>query len=187
MERTLVLVKPDGVYRALIGEVISKFEHAGLKIVAIKMLRPNKELVERHYYADKEWLESIGKKSIASAEKEGKHVTETPLEIGMRVRNTLIKYLTDEPVVAMVVEGNDAVFIVRKLIGSTEPKSAEPSSIRGEFSSDSYALADSQGRAVRNIVHASGEKKDAEREIPIWFTEDEIIEYNRADENIMFK
>jgi len=69
----------------------------------------------------------------------------------------------------MVVEGNDAVLVVRKLIGSTEPKSAEPSSIRGEFSSDSYALADSQGRAVRNIVHASGEKKDAEREIPIWF------------------
>ncbi len=186
MERTLVLIKPDGVYRALIGEIIKRFEQAGLKIVAIKMIKPSKELVGKHYYADKEWLESVGQKTKASYEKEGKIVKETPLEIGMRVRNTLLNYLTGKPVVAMVVEGNEAIFIVRKILGSTEPKSADPGSIRGSLSSDSYAFADSQGRSARNLVHASGDKKDAEREIPIWFSKDEIIEYKRADEDAMF-
>jgi nucleoside-diphosphate kinase len=186
MERTLVLIKPDGVYRALIGEVIKRFEQAGLKIVAIKMLKPSKEMVENHYYADNEWLESVGKKSIASAEKEGKKVTESPIEIGKRVRNLLVKSLSGKPVVAMVVEGNEAIFIVRKLVGSTEPKSAEAGSIRGSFSSDSYSLADISGRAVRNVVHASSDKKDAEREIAIWFKENEIISYERSDEKAMF-
>jgi nucleoside-diphosphate kinase len=187
MERTLVLVKPDGVYRALIGEVVSRFEKAGLKVVAIKMLKPSKELVEKHYYADKAWLESIGEKSKASFEKEGKKVTETPMEIGMRVRKTLLNYITGKPVVAIVLEGNEAIYIVRKILGSTEPRSADAGSLRGMFSSDSYALADSQKRSVRNIVHASGNKEDAEREIPIWFSEDEIINYKRIDEAAMFE
>jgi nucleoside-diphosphate kinase len=186
MERTLVLIKPDGVYRALIGEIIKRFEQAGLKIVAMKMVKPTREIVEKHYYADKEWLESVGQKAKASYEKEGKVVKETPLEIGMRVRNTLLNYLTGKPVVAMVVEGNEAIFVVRKILGSTEPKSADPGSIRGSLSSDSYAFADSQGRSTRNLVHASGDKKDAEREISIWFSRDEIIEYKRADEEAMF-
>ncbi|MGC8710508.1 MAG: nucleoside-diphosphate kinase [Candidatus Micrarchaeia archaeon] len=187
MERTLVLIKPDGVYRNLIGEVIRKFEQAGLKVVALKMLKPSKDLVGKHYYEDKEWLESMGNKSIASAEKEGKKLAETPLEIGMRVRNTLITYLAEKPVVAMIIEGNEAIFIVRKLIGSTEPRTADPGSIRGMFSSDSYQLGDLEGRSVRNIVHASGDKKDAEREIPIWFSKEEIIDYKSAEEDAMFK
>ncbi|MGC8662756.1 MAG: nucleoside-diphosphate kinase [Candidatus Micrarchaeia archaeon] len=186
MEKTLVLIKPDGVYRALIGEVIKKFELAGLKIVALKMVKPSRDLVEKHYHADKEWLENIGKKTKISYEKEGKTLNETPLEIGTRVQKNLITYLTGKPVVAMVVEGNEAIFIVRKIIGSTEPKSADPGSIRGMFSSDSYFLSDSQGRSTRNIVHASGDKKDSEREISIWFSNSEIIDYKRADEDAMF-
>jgi len=186
MERTLVLIKPDGVYRSLIGKVISKFEDAGLKVVALKLVKPSRKLVEEHYYADKEWLESIGEKTLAAYEKEGKKLNETPLQIGERVRSNLIRYLTDKPVVAMVVEGNEAIFIVRKLLGGTEPKTAEPGSIRGMFSSDSYALSDSQGRSTRNIAHASGNAKDAEREIKIWFNDNEIISYKRADEDAMF-
>ena len=98
----------------------------------------------------------------------------------------MVKSLSGKPVVAMVVEGNEAIFIVRKLVGSTEPKSAEAGSIRGSFSSDSYTLADVSGRAVRNVVHASSDKKDAEREIAIWFKENEIISYERSDEKAMF-
>ncbi len=186
IERTLVLVKPDGVYRPLIGKVIETFEDAGLKIVALKMLKPTKETVEKHYAADEEWLKSVGSKNIAAYKEKGIEVKETDIEIGKKVRQQLLNYLTGKPVVAMVVEGNNAVFVVRKLIGSTEPKTAESSTIRGRYTSDSYDLADSSGRAVKNIVHASGKPDEAKREIPIWFADSEVLNYKRADEDTLY-
>lgn len=186
MERTLVLVKPDGVERALIGKVISKFEDAGLKIVALKMLKPTSELVSKHYADDKAWMEKLGKKAIASYEARGTKVAETPLEIGMRIRKFLFDYITKAPVVAMVVEGNEAISIVLKLTGSTSSAKADASSIRGMYSSDSYDLADEKKRAVKNIIHASDSKETAEREITVWFKESEIMKYKRADESAMY-
>ncbi|MEM0106601.1 MAG: nucleoside-diphosphate kinase [Candidatus Micrarchaeaceae archaeon] len=186
IEKTLVLIKPDGVYRTLIGKIISKFEDAGLKVVALKLVSPPKQQVEVHYAADEAWLKSVGAKAIASYKEKGIEVSQTDLEIGNKVREQLLEYLTGKPVVAMVIEGNNAVFIVRKIVGSTEPRTADPSSIRGAYTSDSYDLADMSGRAVKNIIHASGTIQEAQREISIWFSNDEIVEYKRADENIIY-
>ncbi len=185
-EKTLVLVKPDGVYRALVGKIISRFEDAGLKIVAIKMLKPSKELVGQHYADDKEWLESVGKKTKGSYEEKGINVDETPLQIGQRIRKQLIDYLTSGPVIAMAIEGPDAISVVRKITGGTEPRKADPFTIRGMYSTDSYALADSLKRPVKNLIHASEDAKTAERELNLWFRKDEISEYKRADEEAIY-
>ncbi|VVB77098.1 Nucleoside diphosphate kinase [uncultured archaeon] len=186
MERTFVLIKPDGVQRALIGKIICKFEDAGLKLVAIKMIKASKETAGSHYADDKAWLESVGKKSIASYEAKGVKTNETALEIGNRVRNYLMDYITGGPAVAMVIEGNDAVSIVPKLVGSTAPARADPSTIRGAYASDSYDMADAKKRPVRNLIHASDSLDSANREIAIWFKPAEIAEYRRADEAVMF-
>ncbi|MDE1874396.1 MAG: nucleoside-diphosphate kinase [Candidatus Micrarchaeota archaeon] len=186
MERTLVLIKPDGVQRALIGKVISTFEDCGLKISGLKMVKANRELAAKHYAEDKTWMETLGKKAIASYEASGAKVTETPMEIGTRIRNGLMGYLTESPIVCMVVEGNEAIGIVLKHIGATTSHKADPSTIRGKYSSDSYGLADKTKRPVRNVVHASDSKESAEREIGVWFTEKEIFEYKRADEAAMY-
>ncbi len=185
-ERTLVLIKPDGVERALIGKIISAFEDAGLRIIAMKMIKATKEQVEQHYAADEKWLKSVGEKSLQSKKERGEEVNEDPIKIGMRIRDWLVDYLTEGPIVAMVVAGNNAIEVVRKIVGSTQPIKADPSTIRGKFASDSYDLADSQKRSVRNLVHASEDKENAEREIKVWFKEEEILDYKRADYSAMF-
>lgn len=181
MEKTLVLVKNDGVKRALIGSVISRFENAGLKVSAIKMIVPTKELVGKHYADDEKWLFSVGTKAKKAYESKGQKPDGTELDLGRRIRNRLINFLSDGPVVAIVIEGNEAIFSVRKIVGTTEPKSADPSSIRGIYSSDSYDLADSRDRPIKNIVHASEDKKSADLEIALWFDNNEIYEYDRSD------
>ncbi len=186
MERTLVLVKPDGVYRALIGKIVNRFEEAGLKVVAIDMVKPDRKTVERHYNANREWLLSVGSKAKAAYLKQGKKVKETEEEIGMRVRGQLVDYLANSPVVAMVVEGNGAISIVRKIVGGTEPKSADPGSIRGSLSSDSYDVADERQRAVKNLVHASENREEAEREIAVWFKKSDIVDYKRSDQETQY-
>ncbi len=186
MERVLVVIKPDGVERALIGKVIVRFEDAGLKVVAMKMLNAKKEMVEKHYTNDEAWLLSVGEKAKKSALEKGQKVTETEREIGVRVRNALIRELTRTPVVAFVLEGNAAADVARKIGGGTEPRKADPGSIRGMYSSDSYALADQKKRSVRNILHISETAEIGEQEIKVWFTESDICKYKRADEEAMY-
>lgn len=186
MERTLILIKPDGVERALIGRVIARLEDSGMKVVGLKMLKPKKELVEKHYAEDEEWLLSVGRKTKQSYLDKGMTVDESEREIGMRVRSFLIKELTRTPIVAIVLEGNSAAEIARKIGGGTEPRKADPSSIRGMYSSDSYALADQKKRSVRNILHLSENAEIAEREIKVWFTAAELNDYKRADEEAQF-
>ena len=186
MERTLVLVKPDGVLRGLTGKIISKLEDAGLKVVALKIVQPNKEFAGTHYIEDKDWMESVGNKTLATFKEKGIPATETALQIGQRVRSYLIDYITSGPVVAVVLEGNEAIFITRKILGATEPRKADPSSIRGAYSSDSYELGDKLQRAVKNLAHASEDQKTAEREINVWFTPQELMNYKRADETAMY-
>jgi nucleoside-diphosphate kinase len=185
-ERTLVLIKPDGVERALIGKIIATFEDAGLRVIALKMIKATREQVEKHYAADEKWLRSVGEKSLQAKKERGEPITEDPIQAGMRIRDWLVNYLTEGPIVAMVVAGNNAIEVVRKLVGSTQPIKADPSTIRGKFASDSYDLADSQHRSVRNLVHASEDKENAEREIKVWFSENEILDYKRADSFAMF-
>jgi nucleoside-diphosphate kinase len=182
MERTLVLVKPDGVQKAVIGAVISRFEDAGFRIIALKMLRPTRKLAEEHYPLEKEWYENLWNNTKKSMDAKGIAVKETPLEMGTRVRKLLITMLTSGPIVAMVVEGDNAIASVRKIIGATSPDRADRSTIRGMYSKDSYEKADAEGRSVRNIVHAS-DGETAKKEIGVWFTEQELHDYKRIPRN----
>lgn len=180
MERALVVIKPDGMEKKIIGKVITKFEDNGLKVVGVKMAKANSALVGRHYIADEKWLSNVGKNAKAADAKRGIVTKETERQIGMRIRSYLMKELTRSPVVAIVLEGKDANKNARQIAGSTEPKSAGPSTIRGTFSTDTYKLADKEKRAIRNIVHVSDSPKSANREIKVWFKDSELFNY-RAD------
>lgn len=186
-ERSLVLIKPDGVYRGLIGEVIKRFEFHGLKLVGLKLIRANLDLVGKHYKYDVAWLESVGKKSKEAYSKLGININKKELEIGEGVRSMLMEYITSGPVVAMVLEGPHAVEMVRKIVGPTEPKSAPLGTIRGDFSVDSYPLSDSQKRPIKNIIHCSGSVAEAKEEISVWFSPNEICIYDRPDEFIAYR
>ncbi len=186
MERTLILIKPEGVKRAISGRIISKFEDAGLKIVAMKMAMPDRKLAEMHYPLDKEWYENAWRNTKRGLEAKGLKMRETPLELGKRVRGMLMVHLTSGPVIAFVLEGNDAIASSRRLCGSTSPNRADPSTIRGMFSTDSYESADKAGRTIFSIIHASDSPKSAEREILVWFTKKELLNYKRADEGLVY-
>lgn len=190
-ERTLVLVKPDGVQRGLVGEILARFERAGLKLVGLKMVRASRDLLERHYPADEAFLRTIGSKTAEAFQAYDLDVrermgTDDPLEVGRRVRGWLVEFMASGPVVAAVVEGVHAVSAVRKLVGKTLPVFAEPGTIRGDWSTDSPALANLEQRPVRNLVHASGTVEEAEYEVGLWFREDELHTYRRADEAALF-
>lgn len=188
-ERTLVIIKPDGIQRSLIGEVIKRYEQIGLKLVGIKMLIPTAEMVEKHYTLDPEWRVITGMKTIKAYEARGlKHpISQDPKVVTGIILKTLIDYLTSGPVVAMVWEGAHAVEIVRKLTGGTEPRaSADVGTIRGDYAIDSYAMSDADKRSVRNIIHASGSPKEADNEIPHWFAKNEIFEYKLLVEQIIY-
>lgn len=186
-ERTLVIIKPDGIQRGLVGEIVSRFEASGLKLVAMKMMVATPELVEKHYTLDPEWLRIAGEKSIKNAKEKGhKVLSEDPIQTGNLVLNSLKKYITSGPIVSMVWEGSHAVAIVRKMVGSTEPLTSDVGTIRGDFVIDSYQLSNHDGRAIRNLVHASGSVKEAEDEIKHWFNESEIINYTHIQEKILY-
>jgi nucleoside-diphosphate kinase len=152
----------------------------------MKMMKPDKSIIDKHYVGDEDYLKSIGAKTINSYKKRGVEVTDSELDIGKRIRGYLFNYLTDKPVVAIVLEGNEAVANVKKITGATSPTDADPSSLRGRFCSDSYDLADGKKRAIKNILHVSGDKKDAEKEVKLWFTAKEFVEYKRVDESLQY-
>lgn len=183
MERTLVVLKPDAVRRGLIGEIVTRFEKVGLKIVAVKLLTAHKELMEKHYPSDREelWV-GIGNKTLDNYRDFDIDPKETlgtsdPKEIGKMVRVWLIDYLMQGPVLAMVLESPHAVELVRKMAGHTLPLISAPGTIRGDFAYDSSYLANSSKRAIENLLHASGTKEEAEYEIPLWFSKEEIHSY----------
>lgn len=186
-ERTLVVIKPDGIQRSLVGEIIKRFEQAGLKLVATKMLVPTEEFVETHYTLDPNWRRITGEKRIKAAKEKGEEPpSNDPLEITAVILEKLKKYLTSGPVVAMVWQGAHVVEIVRKLVGGTEPRSTDVGTIRGDYVLDSYNMADTDGRAIRNLVHASGSNSEAEMEIKHWFKNEEIIDYKLVQESILY-
>jgi len=192
-ERTLCIIKPDGVQRGLIGEIIHRFEKAGLKIVAIKMLVPTKKQAEAHYsVSDEALLLRIGNNTISGFDSvEGLTVEEAfgtndPRELGKGLVEALVKFLCSGPVVCMVLEGVQAVAMTRKLIGNTMPVNATVGTIRGDFSIDSSIIANVQGRAIHNLLHASGNAAEAEHEIKLWFGGDAIHDYRLSHEATMF-
>ena len=186
-ERTLVIIKPDGVQRTLIGEITGRFERSGLKLVGLKMLVPDAEMIEKHYLVDPEWRMKTGIKTIESYKKKGKvPPTDDPLKATEIILRNLKKYLSSGPVVAMVWQGVHAVGIVRKITGGTEPLTSDMGTIRGDYTIDSYELADVDGRAVRNLIHASGSPDEAKKEIDLWFKHGEIINYRLVQEAIIY-
>ena len=192
IERTFVMVKPDGVERGIVGELISRFEKRGLKLVALKLVKPSLDHMNDHYPNSDEWLTRLGDKGFSVFKEYGydpKDIigTDDKLVAGKSVREWVISYMTEAPVVAFILEGIHAVDMVRKIVGSTLPNKADIGTIRGDYSVDSPAAANFEGRAVKNVIHASETKEEAEQEIKHWFAEEEIFDdYKRADHAAMF-
>lgn len=186
-ERTLVIIKPDGIQRSLIAEIIGRYERIGLKLVGIKMMVPTAELIEKHYTLDPEWRLKTGEKTIKGYLDKGLTPPEKdPLKITAALLKKLVQYMTKGPVIAMVWEGAHAVEVVRKLTGSTEPVTSDVGTIRGDLVLDSYRMSDADGRSVRNLVHASGSVKEAEDEIAHWFKPEELMNYRLVMEHIVY-
>ncbi|MBU6389375.1 nucleoside-diphosphate kinase [Patescibacteria group bacterium] len=190
-EKTFVMVKPDGVMRGLIGEVIKRFEQRGLKIIALKMIQATHEQMDAFYPKNPEWISRLGGKALKTfAEYELDPVkelgTDDAAKIGQDVRNALIEFMILGPVVPMVIEGVHAISVVRKLAGATLPVFAEPGTIRGDYSHDAPTAANMENRGIFNIVHASETKEEAAHETAHWFKPSELHDYDRSDHVIMF-
>lgn len=186
-ERSLVIIKPDGVQRSLIGEIIKRYEQAGLKLVGIKMAVPTADMIEKHYTVDPNWRTVTGQKTIESYKKKGKvPPSEDPLKITEIILNNLKKYMTSGPVIAMVWEGGHACGIIRKITGGTEPLTSDVGTIRGDYTIDSYEMSDKDGRAARNLIHASGNPEESGKEIELWFHKNELINYRLIQDAILY-
>lgn len=185
-ERTLVLLKPDAVQRNLVGEIIKRFEQVGLKIVGLKLVHPTREQAWRHYVKSDAEITALGERSIEGKKKWGVEVHDDPTELGRRIVDRLVKFLTASPVVAIVLEGNKSVPLVRKLVGSTEPLQSDVGTVRGDFTLDSYEIADDGDRAVRNLVHAASSVEDAAYEINVWFKPNELLNYKHIRETVLY-
>lgn len=186
-EKTLVIFKPDVIQRQIVGEIISRFERKGFKLVAMKMLVPSRELVGNHYEDDPKYLTETGEKAKKGAEARGEDTKNwNSLERGKWIRESNINYLTCGPVIAVVLQGFGVVTGVRKMLGSTSPADGDVGTIRADFSLDSFALADEQGRVTRTMLHASDSVENAEREIGLWFNPTEVSEYETAAEKIFY-
>lgn len=185
-ERSLVIIKPDGVQRSLIGEILSRFERTGLKFVAMKMLVPKADQCWNHYHKDEEWFLSKGNRITDDRKTQGLSIDKEPIEYGKDIIQANVDFFTSGPVMAMVIEGNAAVAIVKKLVGGTEPTTSDVGTIRGDLTVDSYALSSIDNRAVRNLIHCSDSPEEAEREIAIWFEKGEVIDYRQVQDAILY-
>ncbi len=186
-ERTFVILKPDTIQRSLIGEIIGRLERTGLKLVAAKFLRAGEERLLKHYGKDDAWYLEKGTKRVALMKAAGKPVDESrpPIEYGKDIIRGVVRYMGASPVLAMVWEGNQAVAVVKKLVGTTDPTASDVGTIRGDFQIDSYSLSDAEQRGIRNLIHCSDQVAEAEREIPIWFAADEVQAYRHINEAIL--
>lgn len=189
-ERTFVMLKPDTIQRGLVGEIIKRFEQIGLKIVAMKMHRADEEKLWKHYNKDDAWFLKKGEKIVINRQGLGLPIEKEAIEYGRDIIGVVVKYMRAGPVVSMVLEGNNAADVVKRLVGGTEPATADSGTIRGDFAIDSYYLCDVDGsRGLRNLLHctdsADGEGA-ADREIGIWFTEDEIMKYRHIAEAMLY-
>lgn len=184
-EKTLFIVKPDGVQRSLVGEIITRFERKGLKIAALKLVFATVAQAEEHYSSlDDAWAEKIG--GFVKEAQGDAFAYKSLMEAGYAVKHSLVSYMASGPVVAIVLQGAHAVEHVRKLMGSTDPRKADIGTIRGDYTIESITLANSFDRTVRNLAHASESVEEAAREIKVWFSEDEMVKYNLAIDSILY-
>lgn len=186
-EKTLIIIKPDGIQRSLIGEIIKRYERSGLKLIGIKMLIPSASMIESHYTLDPEWRKAVGEKMIKAHTSQGLVLPhEDPIALANIVLGRLTQYMTSGPLIPMVWQGAHAVSIVRKLTGGTEPLTTDVGTIRGDFVLDSYLLSNSDERSIRNLVHASDSPEQALKEITHWFSPQETFHYTLVQEKILY-
>jgi len=185
-ERSFVAIKPDGVQRSLVGEIIKRLERTGLKLVALKIVMATEDILWTHYNKDDKWYEEKGQIVIKNREAASLPIEKPALEYGKDIVRALVKFMTCGPVVAMVWEGNQAVGIVKKVVGGTEPLTSDVGTIRGDLTLDSYELANLDSRAVRNLIHCSDKPEEAKREMDIWFKENEVLNYRLVQEQILY-
>ncbi len=185
-ERTFVILKPDTIQRGLMGEVISRFEKVGLKMIALKMIMATEQQCWDHYNKDEAWYLKKGANIIKNREDLGMPIEKEALAYGKDIIRALARFMTAGPIVPMIFEGNQAMGIVKKIVGGTEPLTSEVGTIRGDYTLDSYELSSYDDRAVRNLIHCSDQTDEAEREIKIWFDESEIIAYRLVAEGILY-
>lgn len=190
-ERTNLIIKPDGVKRGLVGEIITRLEKRGLKIISLEMIQATREQIDGHYPKEEAWIKRLGEKTLKNYQTFGFDAmaemgTTDPVEIGQKVRGWLLDYMTSGPMVKMIVKGIHAIDMVRKIVGKSLPAEAEMGTIRGDFSVDDATAANKDKRAIHNLVHASETPAEAEHEIAMWFALEDIFDYKRAEEDIMF-
>lgn len=185
-ERTFVILKPDAIQRGLMGEIIKRFESVGLKMVALKMIMATEQQCWDHYNKDEAWFLKKGANIVKNRQDMGLPVEKEALEYGKDIIRALVKFMTAGPIVPMIFEGNQAMGIVKKIVGGTEPLTSEVGTIRGDYTLDSYELSSYDDRAVRNLIHCSDQVEEAEREIKIWFDEKEILDYRLISEGILY-
>jgi len=191
MERTLIIIKPDAIQRGIIGDVITRYEKVGLKLIGMKMFIPNKELLDKHYPVDREeFITGMGNKTLDNMKDLGldpkeKFGHDDPHEIGLTIQQWLVDFMVSSPVIAVVLEGPHAIDVVRKIRGHTLPVMAQPGTITGDYSFDSSSIANDDMRPIRNLVHASGNKEEAEFEIDLWFDKDELFSYETVHQQHM--
>jgi len=191
LERSFVMIKPDGVMRGLIGSIIQRFEQRGLKIIALKLIQPTREQIDNHYPKEESWIERLGEKTLAAFTEnniDAKEVlgTDNKADLGQKVRDSLLDYLTMGPVVCLVIEGIHARDMVRKIVGATLPFFADVGTIRGDFSVDASTAANTQGRGIFNLIHASETAEEATNEIQHWFAPEDLHEYYRTDDSVAY-
>lgn len=185
-ERTLIAIKPEAIQRHLIGEIITRFEKRGLKLVAAKLIAPTKEQMGAHYPDDDAWYIPTGTKTLEGYKARGIEVNKTPIELAKDIRQRLIDHFANRPLFLMVWEGPHAAALGRKTAGATNPIAADIGSIRGDYSCESYEFADEIDRPVHTLVHASGNSEEAEDEINLWFKPEEILDYDLVMETVFF-
>ena len=186
-ERTFVILKPDTIQRGLVGEITRRLERTGLKLVAAKMLKADEATLLQHYGKDDGWYLEKGTKRVKLMKEAGKVVdgSRAPIEYGKDIIRGVVRYMQACPVVAMVWEGNQAVAVVKKLVGTTDPTASDVGTIRGDFQLDSYSLSDAEQRGIRNLIHCSDQPLEAQREIPIWFPSGELHDYPHVFDAIL--
>ena len=185
-ERTFVILKPDSIQRSLIGEILHRLERTGLKFIGMKMILPVADQCWKHYNKDDEWFEKKGSRIVEDRKTHGLPIEKEAKEYGKDIILANVNFLTSGPVLAMVIEGNESVAIVKKLVGGTEPTTSDVGTIRGDLTVDSYSISSIDNRVVRNLVHCSDSPEEAEREIPLWFDEKEILKYRLVQEQILY-
>jgi nucleoside-diphosphate kinase len=185
-ERTFVIIKPDGVQRSLVGEIIRRFERTGLKIVCMKFTMLDEKKVWEHYGKDDAWFLKKGTGIVEDRTKAGLPVEKEAIEYGRDIIGANVKFMTSGPVVMMVLQGNQAVAVVKKLVGGTEPSTSDVGTIRGDLTLDSYAISAFDDRAVRNLIHCSDVPAEAEREIALWLSASEALNYRLVGEQILY-